>query len=323
MKRINKLVFILALLMVPFVLVSCEKEEEDEPKPEMKMDIVEIATSDNTFDSLVVALSTANLVSVFQGDDSGPYTVFAPTNQAFVNLLSALNLDRIADIDMDLLTKVLTYHVVNGSVMSSDLADDMLVKTLSGSTFVVDLDNGAMINTNAMTSVKISNVDVEASNGVIHVIDEVLLPSMPAVAPTDDIVETAVAAGFDSLAVALTKANLVSTFSGDETGPFTVFAPTNQAFVDLLAALNLNSINDIDMATLTAVLQYHVVDGIVASDQLFNNFAVSTLGGESFDVMTSNGVKIQATNTMDAEVTTADVWATNGIVHVINKVLVP
>ena len=326
MKHLKNISVVLLALALPFTLMSCDKDDDnmDTTPDTTPMDIVEIATSNSDFDSLVVALSTADLVSVFQGDNSGPYTVFAPTNDAFVMLLNDLGVNRISDIDKATLNKVLTYHVLDGSVASTDLSDDMVVRTLSGNTFVVNLDGGTpMINSDASTAANITSVDIEATNGMIHVLDKVILPTMPANAPTDDIVETAVAAGFDSLAVALTQTGLLSMFQGDMTGPYTVFAPTNQAFKDLLAALSVSSISEIDNTTLSAVLQYHVVDGIVASAQLFNNMEIPMLDGNNVMVDRANGAKLKANQTMDVSITTADVWSTNGIVHVIDKVMLP
>jgi transforming growth factor-beta-induced protein len=274
---------------------------------------------------LVVALTQANLVATFQGGDSGPFTVFAPSNAAFVALLDDLGVDRISEIDNTTLTAVLTYHVVNGTVKSTDLTDGMLVKTLQGNTFTVNTSNGVSIDVNAsdQKGISVTQADVEASNGVIHVIDAVLRPETPGTVPSGDIVETADENGLDSLAIALTEADLVATFQGDDSGPFTVFAPSNAAFVALLDDLGVATISEIDKTTLTAVLQAHVIDGVFQESQITNGREVSTLGEAPITFSTSSGVKVSSENTADATIVTTDVWATNGVVHVIDKVLRP
>lgn len=321
-KRLNwKAIFIL-LLSITFV--ACDNSDDDpEPKKNGK-DIVELALADETFDSLVVALTEANLVATFQGDNSGPFTVFAPTNGAFRALLSDLNLTKIADIDASLLLTVLQNHVVEGKVKSSSLSDGMLVKTLNGYTFTVNKKATISLDVNSSnkTGIDIIDSDIDATNGVIHVIDEVLVPDTPSPTPTLDIVEIALADDtFDSLVVALTEANLVATFRGD--GPYTVFAPTNTAFQNLLTNLSLSRIADIDDATLLAVLQAHAVDGILQSGQLTEGKKVSTLGGEELTFSITSGASVSSDGTTSATISPADQWATNGIIHVIDKVLLP
>jgi len=325
-------------ILLGLSFMSCKKEDDEDPQqtnniptvnfntPSDQDDIVDVALSNPSFDSLVVALTRAELVSTFQGDNSGPFTVFAPTNDAFVNLLSDLNYNSISEIDKGFLTEVLTFHVVSGKVLSTDLSDGMLAKTLQGNTFTINTSGGVTIDVNSSDKmgVNVTQADVKASNGVIHVIDAILVPDLKVGTPSDDIIDIALANDFDSLAVALTKAGLVSTFQGDDSGPFTVFAPTNQAFVDLLGALNLGSIAEIDDALLTSVLQAHVVDGVFQQKQISNNKSISTLGGAPITFDATSGVTVSSASTTGASVTSGDdVWATNGVIHIINKVLVP
>lgn len=317
----------MALVLSVGILSSCDKDDDLEVDSGPTDDIAEIAIATDDLDSLVVALTEAKLVSTFQGDGTGPFTVFAPTNQAFVDLLSDLKLTRIADINKDLLTDVLTYHVLESEVKSGAITDGMLIKTLQGNTFTANVSmSGVTIDVNAMsqTGTSVTKDNVLATNGVVHIIDEVLVPETPSSTPTDDIVDIATSnSSFDSLVVALTEAELVSTFQGDDSGPFTVFAPTNQAFVDLLSDLKLSQIADIPEATLDAVLKTHVVEGVFQSSQISNGKSIKTLDSEVITFDTSSGTKVSSTSTSGSSVNTPDQWATNGIIHIIDKVLVP
>lgn len=186
--------FLLALMIISlaiFTIVGCTQDEEpateedpaeeevveEEPMDEeepideeaVEDDIVDIASADEQFSTLVAALQEAELVETLKGE--GPYTVFAPTNEAFEELLTELDLtaeELLAQPDLD---KVLTYHVVSEKVMSTDLEDGMEADTVNGQKIMVDLSDGVMINDSTVTT-----ADIEASNGVIHVIDKVLVP---------------------------------------------------------------------------------------------------------------------------------------------------
>jgi len=176
----KKLFLIPALALFAFGFTACTDEEET---PELKS-IVEIATTTPGFDSLVVALSKAGLVDDLSGD--GPFTVFAPTNQAFVDLLDALSLNSIDELIATLgapaVTNVLLYHVVAGKILSTDLTDEQEVTPLlATSTFTIDLTGGPkIVDENALTTTpaNITGPDNEASNGVIHVIDAIILPNL-------------------------------------------------------------------------------------------------------------------------------------------------
>lgn len=315
----------IALVSVALLISSCKKEEDTPtPPPVVPQTIAQIAVA-NDFDSLVVALDRAGLVSTFSNTTGGPFTVFAPTNAAFVDLLDDLGYDAISEIPSDLLDDVLKYHVVSGEVFSSALSENLVASTLESYTLRFTLNGGAQVWTSSSESASITTTDLDASNGVIHVINKVLVPNRPTSTPTQDIVDVAVANGFDSLAVALTRAGLVSTFEG--TTVYTVFAPTNQAFVDLLADLNLSRIAQIPTTTLVDVLTYHVTPGYVFASQLVNNQDISTLNeGSTFRVkINGSAVSLEdaLTGNSDAGITLTDVRASNGVVHVINKVLRP
>jgi len=304
--------------------------------------IVEIAVKTDDLSLLVEALLQANAGLVDVLSSEGPFTVFAPTNEAFVALLDALGDDyhSLADFDTEeekaLLVKVLTYHVVSGTAaFSGDLFDGQEIPTVQGENVGINLKNGT-VHVEDATDVNASVVipDVEASNGVVHVINKVLLPQevLDILSPSvPNIVELAISVDELSLLVgALIQADagLVEVLSSD--GPFTVFAPTNEAFVDLLNSLgnDYNSLEDFDTAEekalLTKILTYHVVAGAaVASGELYNHQELPTAQGESLFAIINHGVDIRDKSGTDANVIAADNIASNGIVHIIDKVLLP
>jgi transforming growth factor-beta-induced protein len=274
-------------------------------------DIVDIASGIDDFSILVSALQEADLVTTLQSE--GPFTVFAPTNDAFVDLLTQLDITAEQLLAHPQLSDVLLFHVVSGKVMSTDLSDGMMATTVQGEQLNVDLSNGVKINMSTVTT-----ADVEATNGVIHIIDKVLVPDTFVLTPiTNDIVDIALGNDdFSMLVSLLQQANLVSTLQSE--GPFTVFAPTNAAFEDLLAALDITASDLMSQPDLAKVLLYHVVSGKVMSTELADDIDVATVNGNTIRVDLSNGVMINSSN-----VVLADLEATNGVVHVIDSVLVP
>jgi transforming growth factor-beta-induced protein len=283
---------------------SCEKD--DDTMDVMQKDIVETAVANAQFSSLVAALQKADLVGALQGD--GPFTVFAPTNEAFEQLFSDLGVTGLNDLSAEALTPILLYHVVSGSVMSTDLTNGYVPTLSTGPgdnslNLLVDADN---VKLNGDVSITLA--DIETSNGVIHVIDKVLLP------PT--VVDLAIDnSNFSTLVAAVLKAELAETLSG--TGPFTVFAPTNAAFDALFAILDVTGIDQLTKEQLTPILLYHVVSGNVRSTDLSSG-AVTTLNGD-IDINVGMGVTINS----DVNVVATNVQGSNGVVHVIDKVLVP
>ncbi|UCG85690.1 MAG: fasciclin domain-containing protein [Gemmatimonadota bacterium] len=263
------------------------------------LDVPSTAAGNSDFSILATALSATGLDNVLAGE--GPFTIFAPTDAAF-DALPAARLDALL-ADPGALTEVLLYHAVAGRVYSGDLEGVVSTETLVGFPLLFDLSDGAKVN-----DANILATNVLATNGVIHVIDKVLLP------PTKDIVQTAVDAGFSTLATALGAADLVATLQGE--GPFTVFAPTDDAFATLPDGALEALLEDID--ALTSVLLYHVVDGQVFSGNLSGVSSAETLSGESISIDLSDGVKIN-----DATVIIKDIIATNGVIHVIDSVLLP
>ncbi len=298
------LTFGLIAMMGIFILTGCEEKEQTTPVADMT--IAEYALSDDNFSILVQALTKAELVNVLNGE--GNFTVFAPTNAAFTALFSQLGISGIADLSKETLTPILLYHVL-GTEAKSSMITTGYYNTLSpaqGSYLSLKADVSSGVKLNKTTNVTTADVDVK--NGVIHVIDKVLLPP--------SVVDQALANdSFSILVQAVVKAGLVETLSGS--GPFTIFAPTNAAFESLFAALGISGIADLTAAQLIPILTYHVVSGNVRSTQLSAGM-VETLNGQISVTLTPS----PAINTSSMIVAT-DVQASNGVIHVINKVLLP
>jgi len=282
--------------------------------PPTYQNIPKIAIADTDLSTLVTALTKGGLVDTLSG--TGPFTVFAPTNEAF----KALDADSLAALlqpaNKDKLVEVLKYHVANGKVLSTDLKNGQNITTLDDNKTVTVTITGKTVKIGAAT---VTKADVMAVNGVVHIIDAVLIPP-DFVPPTyQNIPKIAIAdTDLSTLVTALTKGGLVDTLSG--TGPFTVFAPTNEAF----NALDPNLLTDLllpaNKAKLVEVLEYHVASGKVLSTDLKNGQNIATLDDKKTVAVTITGktVKIGA-----AAVTAADVMAGNGVIHFIDAVLIP
>ena len=343
--------------------------DEPEPEPEAEPEepapaeepaapgtIVDVAVESGLFPTLVAAVQAAGLVEVLSG--AGPFTVFAPTEDAFAAALAALDMSA-EDLlgNTELLTAVLTYHVLPLAAPAEVVLtlDGQSVATVNGAEVAVSIDGGTVMVNDAT----VVATDIEASNGVIHVIDTVLLPPAeeaaeemaeeaapppsppepeaepeepaPAEEMADDaaeepeapgtIVDVAVESGaFPTLVAAVQAAGLVDVLSGD--GPFTVFSPTEDAFAAALAALDISATDLLaNTELLTAVLTYHVLPLAAPAE------VVLTLDGQS--VATVNGAEITVSidggtvMVNDATVVATDIEASNGIIHVIDTVLLP
>ena len=289
--------------------------------PEATKTIVDIAVEDGRFETLVAALQAADLVSTLSGE--GPFTVFAPTDDAFAALPDGVVAGLLEDIPS--LTEVLTYHVVSGTVLAETVVGLTSAATLQGEEVTIEVIDP---NRPPLTigNVKIDGAtvlitDIIGSNGVIHVIDSVILPteiaaSLSSPEVTKTIVDIAVEDGrFETLVAALQAADLVSTLSGE--GPFTVFAPTDDAF----AALPEGTVENLlaDIPSLTNVLTYHVVAGSVLAEQVAGLSSAKTLQGSDVGVSVIDGNVIID----NAMVVIADIIGSNGVIHVIDKVLLP
>ena len=282
------------------------------PEKETKQSIAEIAV-DGGFNTLVAALDAADLVETLSGD--GTFTVFAPTDDAFAALPEGMLEELLADPET--LKQILLYHVVGDVVMAETVVTLDEAETLEGSLVAIDVvDGNVFLNDSQVTS-----TDIEASNGVVHVIDKVLVPSMQEAASNEmpeeskSIAEIAVAGGFNTLVAALSAADLVETLSGD--GAFTVFAPTDDAFAALPEGMLEGLLADTE--SLTQILLYHVVGDLVMADTVVTLDEAETLEGSKVEIEVVDG-KVFVN---DSQVTSTDIEASNGVIHVIDKVLVP
>lgn len=305
-KMKTKFNLIPALLMIGVLFFSsCNNDDDTEDMGEKN--VVEVAASAGQFTILIEAAQKAGLAEYLSNTDG--ITVFAPTDAAFKTLLADLGATSLNDIPVAQLTNILLYHVIGIKAMSTDLNSGYF-PTLSKSagnsiSMYINVEGGVSINKNT----KVTTADIAAKNGVIHVVDKVILPpSVVNIALDND--------NFSILVQAVVKAGLVDALSG--TGPFTVFAPTNAAFTSLFAQLGISGIDNLTAEQLIPILTYHVVSGNVLSSALSNGNVPTLNAGKSLNVNLSSGVKIN-----DSEVVAANIQGSNGVVHVINKVLIP
>jgi transforming growth factor-beta-induced protein len=304
----NGVIHVIDAVLIPSTgdMSASEDDMADDEMEKMDQTIVDIALADENFSTLVTALEAAGLVEALQGD--GPFTVFAPTNAAFEALPEGALEGLLAD--QEALSDVLLYHVAEGKAMAADVIelDGKKVETLLGQYLDIAIDGETVL----VDESQVIAADVKASNGVIHVIDSVLIPE------SRTITEIAVEDGrFTTLVAALEAADLVEALEAE--GPFTVFAPTDDAF----AALPEGTVEGLlaDTEALTQVLLYHVVDGKVMAAQVIelDEQEVETLSGDNVLVMIDG----EAVKINDSQVIIPDVEASNGVIHVIDAVLVP
>ena len=268
------------------------------------VDIPATAQTTGIHNSLVAAVIQADLLPTLQGP--GPFTVFAPTDQAFTDAgIDLASLDTPAGKQQ--LSDILLYHVVSAEVPAKNVSDCMLADAANGQQLSFSVGDSVMVN-----DANVTLTDVITSNGLIHVIDKVLMP-------TDsprDIPRTAQCTGVhDSLVAGVIQAELLSTLQGP--GPFTVFAPTDQAFID--AGIDLASLDTPEgKATLSDILLYHVVAGEVPAANVSECMSADAVNGQPLAFTVDGGVMVN-----DANVTIPDVMTSNGIIHVIDKVLMP
>lgn len=273
---------------------------------EPTLNIVETAASAGSFETLLAAAKAAGLADALSG--TGPLTVFAPTDEAFAALPAGTVESLLKPENIDTLRAILLYHVVEGDVRAAQVVELDAAGTLNGQRVDIAVNDGTVTVDNA----RVVSADVLATNGTIHVIDRVLMPS------TDDIIDTAVAAGsFGTLATAIKTAGLVEALKGE--GPFTVFAPTDEAFAALPAGTVESLLKPENREKLTSILTYHVVQGRVYADQAIEAGKAKTLQGDKITITVGDdGVMIN-----DATVISADLDTSNGVIHVIDSVLLP
>ncbi len=273
---------------------------------EPTMNIVETAAAAGSFETLLAAAKAAGLAEALSGE--GPFTVFAPTDEAFAALPEGTVETLLKPENLDTLRSILLYHVVEGDVRAAQVVDLDAAGTLNGQRVGISVyGDGVKVD-----DANVIQADVLTTNGTIHVIDRVIMPS------TSDIIDTAVEAGsFSTLATAIKTAGLVEALQGE--GPFTVFAPTDEAFAALPEGTVASLLEPANREKLTSILTYHVVQGRIYADQAIEAGKAKTLQGDKVKITTDDdGVMIN-----NARVISADIDTTNGVIHAIDSVLLP
>ena len=298
-------------------LSSCDKDDT----PPATNTITDVVVSGSNFTTLESAVIKANLQATLSG--AGPFTVFAPDDAAFA--ASGITTTVLNSLTAPQVQNILLYHTIASKILAANVpaGPNAKVITASGdSVFVTKNATGVYVN-----GIKVNTADISADNGVIHTIGKVLIPA------AGNIVETAVANRLDSLVKAVTRATTAA--GGDPTlastlssARLTVFAPTNAAFTQLLSALSLSKIDDIPVATLLAVLRYHVVGGrAFSSDLSAGNLAM--LAGGNTVINLTNGTAGGPTITGNgnganrSNIITTNIVCRNGVVHLVDRVLIP
>lgn len=290
-----------ALALSAVAMAGLPAQETKDAARTARLDIFDTAAEAGTFQTLLTAAKAAGLVDTLKG--KGPMTLFAPTDEAFKRLpagtVEALLLDKPK------LTAILKYHLMAQEVPAAKLIEMTWGETMDGQSFRIEVsDDGVTVD-----GARIVKADVRATNGIIHVIDTVIMPR-------PNIVDTAVAAGsFKTLATALKAAGLIDALKGN--GPFTVFAPTDAAFAKLPEGTLEAWLNDVPK--LQAILKYHVVSGRYHSDDLPASSSFKTLQGDTVNVKKSKDGKVTVN---EVNVTATDILAGNGVIYSINTVIV-
>ncbi|HOD09455.1 MAG TPA: fasciclin domain-containing protein [Flavobacterium sp.] len=305
----------IALIAVSIFVLSCSDDDNNSNEPQT---IADIASANPNLSILVQALDRAGLVATFDG--TGDFTVFAPTNTAFNNFLATTPYATINDVPVPVLTEILKNHVIGASYTSSELTTGYVKTLAKGSasstntlSMYIDLTSGVKINggsTNGGANVVLTSANIAASNGVIHVVDNVIgLPT---------VVNHAIAnPSFATLTTLLSAQGLVPTLSGTASSPFTVFAPVESAFNSATLSLYGSLSSDLK----TQVLTYHVVGGANVLANAIPSGNITTLQGQGFTI---SGTAINDAGTdVNKNIILTDVQCSNGVVHAIDNVLIP
>lgn len=341
----NHFFSIVAVLILGLAVVGCSDDSDNNPMnssnsgSQPQMDIVETAAAAGNFTTLLAAAQAADLVDALKGD--GPLTVFAPTDDAFAALPPG-TVDALLE-DIDALTAILTYHVVPGAVTAEQVVKLSSAATLNGAELTVTVTGDGKVMVDGATVIM---TDIKASNGIIHVIDAVVIPGaygggmekaalfgsyeypfgggwiaeaiksghLQWLTKRLSLYTVSGLTGLSTLNTAVKAADLKYTLIKD--GPFTLFAPINEAF----AALPPGTVEALlqDPATLSNVLLYHVVPGVVTSSDVVNLTEATMANSQTVDISVGSGVMIN-----DANVIVVDIPARNGVIHLIDKVLIP
>lgn len=309
-KKILSLV--LSMVLVSFLFASCKKKNNP---PAVTGTITTIVSNSPDFTMLKAAVVKAGLAATLDG--AGPFTVFAPTNDAFT--ASGIDMNTINSLSAEDLKGILLYHTVSGKVAAKDVpaGPNANVATVGGKDiFLTKNNSGVFVN-----GINVVTADVMATNGVIHAISRVLMP------PAGNIVEVAQGnPNFTYLVAAVLRAsqggtNVASVLSG--AGPLTVFAPTNEAF-KAAGFATIADINNAKADDLTTILTYHVISGRVFSSDLTDGAMPATVNGGKVTIGLKNGATVKGnSNSSPSKIMSTDLVTTNGVIHVIDQVLLP
>jgi uncharacterized surface protein with fasciclin (FAS1) repeats len=322
----KKLKILIGFVLVSFALSCSNNNEEFYNEPQTILNIIE---SNSNYSGLAYALQKTGLDTSFDGSNSNDsYTLYAPNNMAFARFLMESGFSTIDDIPLDILKKVLLNHVMVDIIRYRDFETGYYksaAQYINGDSMTnlsIHIEQVNMrVTLNGESRITQGNVD--ASNGIIHAVDKIIpIPSIVTFAKADK--------NLGNLLLALTRSDLTTDFPtilstelGTSPAPFTVFAPLNQAFVDLLTELNLSSLSDIDEPTLNATLTYHVIGEANAySTDLSDNQQLNTLGGP-ITANISGGATLTDGNSRVSNIIAVDIQANNGVIHVIDKVILP
>ena len=316
------------VLFLALTIHSCSNNDDDDYVLQPKTIFEQVATSSN-YSSLTYALQKTGLYAAFDGSNANDiYTLFAPNNMAFGRFLMESGFSNIDDVPVSVLKKVLLNHTIEGEVTYRDFETGYYTSAaqyINGdsmrnlSMHIEQVNMRVTINGES----RVTQGNVYATNGVIHAVDRVVpIPSIVTFAIADK--------GLTNLLTALTRSDLTADFAsilstniGNAPAPFTVFAPTDQAFIDLLAELGVQSLSDINEPTLKATLTYHVIGETSAySTDLSDNLELNTLGGPITANITG-GATLTDGNNRVSNIVAVDIQADNGVIHVIDKVILP
>lgn len=318
---ISKLPKNVVMLFIIAGLVSCNNNDDAGDVIMPGNTIADFVKNDDNYSTLQAALEITGLTETLDG--SANFTFFAPDNASFNAFLSENGFESLDEVPVETLKQILMYHVQEGKIMSSDLTTGYIPSMATGSaseeplSMYINADDGVMINGVA----EVTSADIEVDNGIIHAVDKVIgLPDVTTFALADP--------NFSILVSALTREDsytFVSTLqSTEDPAPFTIFAPTDQAFADFLDEMDFESLDDIPSDVLASTLSYHVVTGAnVRSSDLTDGMMVTTLEGGQFTVNLGDTVTISDENDRTSTVIATDVQATNGVIHVLDTVLLP
>ena len=318
MKKFIRINYYALITLFAIVGTSCNNDSSNTNPVDNS--ISGIASKTANLSILVQALNKVDLATTLKS--SGTYTVFAPTNEAFTTFLATTPYATINDVPNAVLKEILLNHVIGSVAKSTDLSTGYIKTLAKGASSATNtLSMFVNIGSNGVTLNGVSIVttaDILATNGVIHIVNHVIdLPTIVTHASANP--------NFSSLVGALTspaQPNFISILSG--TGPFTVFAPTNDALSALNTELAPGGIAGVSPANLTKVLQYHVVSGGILAGSLTEGQIVQTLQApQTFTIQLTNGAKIKDANNRISTIIATDVQCVNGVIHVLDKVLLP